>query len=177
MKLFNKFEIRALPKTKDTLPKILNNYSLFTNTANATVLACKSMIIDSVSTLPVNLFFRKNDGERIKAYNHSLFYLLKYKPNFEEPSSMFLSRLFNDLLESGNAYIYKQFDDNYNIIALYLLSAKYMTVTRDTFTNQKIFTYNGNKYNSDQILHIPGKYYDGTIGKEFNCKRCNIFSE
>lgn len=165
MKLFNKFEIRALPKTKDTLPKILNNYSLFTNTANATVLACKSMIIDSVSTLPVNLFFRKNDGERIKAYNHSLFYLLKYKPNFEEPSSMFLSRLFNDLLESGNAYIYKQFDDNYNIIALYLLSAKYMTVTRDTFTNQKIFTYNGNKYNSDQILHIPGKYYDGTIGK------------
>lgn len=129
---------------------------------NPTVIACVNLISRSISMLPLNLYVKSRNG-RAKAGWHPLFAVLRYAPNAEEPSAVFLEKVIRDMLMYGNAYIWKSYNDG-KIDALYTLSAKDVRVYRDSNTNEKLFDYNGKTYTSRQILHIPGAFYDGTKG-------------
>ena len=124
---------------------------------NPTVFACEKIISDSIASLPVDLMFKQNDGSRIKAYNHKLYHLMKHEPNPEEVPQVFYSRLVRHILR-GNAFILKTSGP-----AFYLLEPDEVKVKRDK-TGRKVFIFDGKEFTSDQILHIPGAGYDGTIG-------------
>ncbi|MFW6029441.1 MAG: phage portal protein [Halanaerobiales bacterium] len=162
MGIFNKK--RKEKRNIDNIKTISFSTPLMTTTKNTTVIACKNMIIDSISNLPIKLYFRKNNNERIVAYNHTLYSLFKRQPNTEEPISLFISRVVDSLIDNGNAYIYKQKDNQGRIVAIYFVDATKVVVTRNP-QNIKIFNIDGVRYTEEEILHIPGKYYDGLVGK------------
>jgi len=132
---------------------------------NTTVTSCKNMLIDTISNLPVQLYFRNNKDERIIPYGHPLYALFKRQPNAEEPIALFLSRIMDNLIEHGNAYIFKQKNEEGDIASLYVLDAAHVTVTRNAVTKEKIFNVSGTPYTLNDVLHIPGKYYDGLKGQ------------
>lgn len=129
---------------------------------NSTALACKSIIANSISTLPVSLLFKTNTDGFVKAYNHDLYRLVKYRPNNEEPPVMFYSRLALQMLD-GNAYIYKDIV-NGKVQALYILNNELMEVKRDSL-NRKVFIYNSNVLDNFKVIHIPNIFYNGFKGQ------------
>jgi HK97 family phage portal protein len=96
-------------------------------------------------------------------------YDLINNPNLDDSKFLFMYSSVRDYFCSGNVYWYK-FDINGGIVALYRINPNKVRVTRNSF-NQKIFQYNGNEYDSGNILHIPSRFgFDSLIGK-------SIFSE
>jgi HK97 family phage portal protein len=120
------------------------------------------LIARSMSLLPINLYNR-SPGGRQRADWHPLQSIVRNRPNAEEPSSVFIEKVVRDMLQYGNAFIWKSYSGG-TIDALYTLEAKAVQVYRDRATHQKRFSYGDRTYTSRQILHIPGAFYDGLIG-------------
>lgn len=125
-------------------------------TYNTTVIACKNMIINPISTLPVKLYYRENDGSKQDGYKHPLYNLIKYKPNPDESWGVFVSRMLDHLIEAGNAFVFKVYDLDI-IKELYLLNPKEVIIEYDT-NNRKVYKYRNQIYNWTEVVHIPGKY-------------------
>lgn len=165
MGLFSYFK-RSAPPTKQTYFYSTSgsglNLSERSLLENPTVISCVNIISRSISMLPLNLYVKSKTG-RQRAGWHKLFPVLRYSPNGEEPSSVFIEKILRDMLMHGNAFIWKS-HNGMSIDSLYTLSAKDVKVSRDPITNAKRFEYNDKIYTSKDILHIPGAFYDGTKG-------------
>lgn len=132
--------------------------SILTN--NSTNEACINLIAKTISILPLSLYFRKNDGTRIKAYTHNLYTLVKNEPNPDETPETFIYRIVSDLLK-GNAYIFKGAEnDIYYTLAVLNATGVEIKVAG----GQKYYKYEGKEYTGKDILHIPGQGYDGVRG-------------
>jgi HK97 family phage portal protein len=69
------------------------------------------------------------------------------------------------------------YDIDGEIVSLFRLNPNSVKVSRDQTTNQKLFSYNGNTYTSEKILHIPSRYgYNGLTGMSIFNECNNIFS-
>jgi HK97 family phage portal protein len=97
-------------------------------------------------------------------------------PNIDETKFQFFYNSAKDYF-NGNVYWYKYDNGDGDIIALFRLNPNEVVVTRDQITNQKIFTYNGNRYTADKITHIPSRYgYNGLTGKSIFTECGSIFA-
>ncbi len=74
---------------------------------NATFFRAINLISSSVGMLPLNLFERKNNGDREKARTHPVASLLRQKPNDYQTPLEFKAYMQGRALLWGNAYAYK----------------------------------------------------------------------
>lgn len=161
--MFNWFKKRAKP-----LPKVSAYYfdSLYAalNDSNPTVMYCENLIANSIASLPLEMYFRRNDGSSIIAFFHPKYYIITKRPNLNETYSVFYSALVRHLIRYGNAYIYKITDEEGNLSQLVLLDPTAVTIKLDGL--RKIYLVAGETYTDEDILHIPSGYgYDGVRGK------------
>ena len=164
MGLFSKKEVRTEERIENIYLPSMSVFSSFnTNQNNIIANQCRNIISNAIATLPINVFFERNDGSKIKAFEHPLYSILKYEPNLDEVPFVFYSTLLNNLLDYGNAYLYKDIKGD-KITALYNLVSKNMEVKRDNI-NRKIYIYNGKELPRENVLHIVGLEYDGLVGK------------
>lgn len=72
------------------------------------VWACMKILIESVATLPMQMFSFDKNGDRVQVKDHDLIRLLRNKPNRYQTAVEFKETLMLNLL-SGNAYIKKDY--------------------------------------------------------------------
>jgi HK97 family phage portal protein len=153
---------RKKRSTNSTYPFSVTNVNggLTLQTPDATSQACVDLICSTIGSLPLDLFNRAN---REKQSTHPLYKVFK-EPNADETRSIFFYNMVKDYI-NGNVYLYKYYDDQGDIAALFRLDPNAVTVTRDDF-NKKVFTYKNTTYDYTTILHIPSRWgYDGTKGQ------------
>ena len=139
------------------------------------VYACVRILAESVASLPLHVYRRGERGNRIKAEDMPLFFLLHDEPNPEMTSFIFRETLMTHLLLWGNAYAQVLRNGKGEVAALYPLLPGKMSVERDE-RGQLFYRYTRNdaepptmEGNSvilfpENVLHIPGLGFDGLVG-------------
>ena len=95
------------------------------------VYACVRVLAESVASLPLHLYRRGTAGNREKAEEHPLFFLLHDEPNPEMTSYVFRETLMTHLLLFGNAYAQILRNGKGEVLGLYPLMQNRMRVERD----------------------------------------------
>lgn len=136
----------------------------FTADRNPTVATCIDRIAKTFSTLTPTLYAYTKGGKKL-AVGNPVFHVLEH-PAYEETPALFWGTLLRFLLYKGNAYIFKSYSTNGELVDLSLVNPSDVTVSRDD-GNRKTYNIRGKIYTDREILHIPypGTGYNGTLGK------------
>lgn len=149
-------------KSAKTAPMAIQNYRSMTSSFIEKD-AVSFSAIDKIGTAFASLSFGIYDKRTKKKTNHPLYEVLK-EPNADETHSLFFYELIQDYF-GGNVYLYKYTDNDGQVISLFRLNPRQVTVTRNGY-NQKLYTYGKETYTSEKVLHIPSRFsYDGLTGK------------
>jgi len=132
------------------------------------VYACITLISDSVSTMPVDLFYKTEDGRREVSRRPTWL----EQPNGEQSWQEFVDRVMHCLLTWGNAYIAITGRDNRGFPSeMWTLHPQDVQVSRDRGRKRYLWTPQGevfNQYNlrypDGDVLHIMGHSADGVVG-------------
>ncbi len=152
--------------------KVVNERTAMQMTA---VYACVRILAESIAALPLHVFRQGPNGNRVKAEEFPLFYLLHDEPNPEMTSFIFRETLMTHLLLWGNGYAQVLRNGKGVVVALYPLLPNKMSVERDekgqlfyryTRNDQEPPTMSGNSVilMPEDVLHIPGLGFDGLVG-------------
>lgn len=152
---------QGLFRSKRATPSPLNPATVFSSPyfnsiaiqKNTTVQACVNAIANPISILPLNLYFKNpKDGSRQKAGWHPLHVLLRRRPNGSESPTQFVSKMVRQIMQHGNAYIFKNFSGE-TLVSLHLLNPEAVRIDRRGPV--PVYVYNSVAYTPDQVLHIP----------------------
>lgn len=132
----------------------------------STVWACVCLISETISTLPLKVYQKNEDGSRTIARAHSLYNLLCVSPNAEYTPSRFLLMMAASVCLHGNSYTEKVFIKN-RLVALEPLLPQCMSVKR--LQNGKLEykeTKNGVERTipENRMIHVRGFGIDGVMG-------------
>lgn len=139
------------------------------------VYSCVRILSESVASLPLFVYERKENGSKEKAVDHPLYFLLHDEPNKDMSSFIFRETLMTHLLLWGNAYAQVIRNGKGDVIGLYPLMPDRMKVDRDEkgqiFYEYRVNDKNNNfskdgkvRLSKDDVLHIQGLGFDGLIG-------------
>ena len=157
---------------QSTAGKTVNERTAMQMTA---VYACVRILAESIASLPLHLYEKGENGDRIKAEDHPLYFLLHDEPNPEMTSFIFREVMVTHLLLWGNCYAQILRNGRGEVIGLYPLMPNKMSVERDEH-GQLFYRYqriNGEPPTiestdvillPEDVLHIPGLGYDGLVG-------------
>ena len=117
------------------------------------VWAAMRLLSESISTLPVGVFRRENNGDNIEVVS-DLSFLVKYQPNSYQNKITFYEKVIMDMLSDGNSYV--QIVRNRNGRVLELLPLNYGDVETYTLDNKLYYTdeKSGQTHDSENILHF-----------------------
>ncbi len=117
------------------------------------VWAAMRLLSESVSTLPVGVFRKENNGDRVEV-DSDLSFLVKYQPNSYQNKITFYEKIMMDMLSDGNSYV--QIVRNRNGRVLELLPLNYGDVETYTLDNKLYYSdeKSGETHNSENILHF-----------------------
>ena len=117
------------------------------------VWAAMRLLSESVSTLPVGVFRKENNGDRVEV-DSDLSFLVKYQPNSYQNKITFYEKIMMDMLSDGNSYV--QIVRNRNGRVLELLPLNYGDVETYTLENKLYYSdeKSGETHDSENILHF-----------------------
>ena len=123
------------------------------------VFASASLIADSISTMPFNVF-RQENNQRIKIYN-KLSFVVKNSPSQKMTSASFFEGLILNILFAGNGYAEIKRNNNGEILSFHLLDSNKVEVLEDEFF--LYYKYNNRIIHQDNMIHVPGKLSENGI--------------
>ncbi len=132
----------------------------------STVWACVRLLSQTVSTLPINVWYTKRDGSRELANDHPLANLLRVTPNADMTAQSLWEALTAALSLRGNSYAEKHYLGS-TLVALDFLKPDAVTVTRLTNGDLEFrYTENGRQrvIPEDRMWHTLGFTLDGRLG-------------
>lgn len=128
------------------------------------VAACVSLRSETIGSLPCQVFRRTETGREVDR-DHPLYRLLHDAPNEDLSAFEFWQKCEQDLCIDGNFYARIEMDTRRDVTGLYPLDPACMDVRLDDQTGLVVYLYRENgkttPYFRDQLLHIPGRGYDG----------------
>lgn len=130
------------------------------------VWACVRLLSESVSTLPLKVYERQQDGSRKPATNHPAYQVLCRRPNSEMTPSRFMLMLVASICLRGNAFVEKKMIGN-KLVSLVPLLPQNMVVKRlDSGSLEYTYTEAATKrvIPVKNIMHIRGFGLDGICG-------------
>lgn len=140
---------------------------------STTYYSCMQIRCNAIAKLPLKLMQKTDKGSE-KATEHSLYRLLKNRPNPFTNAHDFLWATEFQRLEFGNAFWVMDTDVRGNIIALYLLDSSRVTIMVDNTgilnnKNSVYYIYTDEKqgaliYTSDNIVHFKNFSMNGLKG-------------
>ncbi|MBD1601179.1 phage portal protein [Pseudomonas typographi] len=130
------------------------------------VWACVRLVSETISTLPLKLYERVDDGSRAPATGHPLYQVLSVSPNAEMTPARFMLMLVASIVLRGNAFVEKK-RVGARIVALVPLLPQCMVVKR--LDNGRLeYTYSENGAQrviaEKDLMHIRGFGLDGVCG-------------
>ena len=117
------------------------------------VWAAMRLLSESISTLPVGVFRKENNGDNVEVES-DLSFLVKYQPNSYQNKITFYEKIIMDMLSDGNSYV--QIVRNRNGRVLELLPLNYGDVETYTLANKLYYSdeNSGETHDSENILHF-----------------------
>lgn len=159
MSLLRRIERRSLPPSIDPYgvtarPSIPNYAGEFVNETTAlsisAVLACVTLIADSVASMPLRTF----DGYSSKPTEIDTPEWLR-RPNERQTQFAWMSELVSSMALHGNAFISVTRDRRGEVLSLSNLHPLAVMVVRNPNNGELHFQSNGVDYTSNDIIHIP----------------------
>lgn len=128
-------------------------------------------ISEQIGSLPLNIIRHQPDGGRQVDKQHRLARLLNRSPNPEMPRPVFFETLMSHCLLYGNAYCEIVSTVGGRPTELWPIHPTRCQVLRNTATRERVYQIteaDGTQINlySEDILHVPGLCYDGTVGSQ-----------
>lgn len=125
------------------------------------VFACVRLIAETISTLPLIVYRRKNGGGREVAADTALYGLLHDQPNADQTATEFWEMIVIRLALRGNAYVFKTYNAAGNLVALTPLSPSRMGTPYRAGSGAVIYPYNHPtrgpvNYTDAEVWHIRG---------------------
>ena len=163
---------QRFPFGQSSAGKVVNERTAMQTTA---VYSAVRILAESIASLPLHVYEKGEDGNRVRAEDLNLFYLLHDKPNPEMTSFIFRETLMTHILLWGNAFAQILRNGRGEVVGLYPLLPNKMSVERDE-TGQLYYRYlrydnepptmDGNTVilMPSDVLHIPGLGFDGLVG-------------
>jgi len=135
----------------------------------STVFSCVRLVSETVSTLPLKVYEKKEDGSRVLAKQHPLYDLLSRSPNYEMTPARFMQMIVASLMLWGNAYVeIKRNITGKRIISLEPLLPQHVKVTRNKNNNILEYSYIEGTSKRDishkDVMHIRAFGVDGVMG-------------
>lgn len=145
------------------------------------VYCCVRILSEAIAGLPLQFYKYTADGNKVKATDHPLYFLLHDEPNPEMTSFVFRETLMTHLLLWGNAYAQIIRNGKGEVIGLYPLMPDRMKVDRDEhgwlYYEYTVYSDDENagrtgtsksfkvvRLEPHDVLHIPGLGFDGIVG-------------
>ena len=130
------------------------------------VWACVRLLSESVSTLPLKIYERQQDGSRKPATQHPAYQVLCRRPNVEMTPSRFMLMLVASICLRGNGFVEKKMIGS-KLVSLVPLLPQNMVVKRlDNGSLQYTYTESDSQrvIPAKNIMHIRGFGLDGVCG-------------
>lgn len=131
------------------------------------VWACVRIISESIASLPLNVYERRNDGGKDLANRHPLFMLLHALPNNEQTSFELIESTLSSILLRGTAYNQVMRSRRGQVGEIRILFTKYMRPDRSA-DGTLIFDYQepGNErvFTANDIWRVSSLGHDGVTG-------------
>lgn len=132
----------------------------------STTWSCVRLLSESISTLPLKVYQRREDGSRILALKHPAYQVLCRRPNIEMTPSRFMLMVVASICLRGNAFVEKKMI-GHKLVALDPLLPQNMVVKRlDNGRLEYTYTEDKNKrvIPVERMMHIRGFGLDGVCG-------------
>lgn len=135
------------------------------NEDNNVVVFCSQLISNLVSSLPLALYKVDKNNNYQRADDHYLYQIISKIPNIYETPSIFYSTIINDMIKTGNAFIYIARDQKTNkVTQLIRINPEQVNINQEGFYREYIVA--GERYTTNNIIHIPSSLgYNGIVGK------------
>lgn len=134
----------------------------------STVHAAVSLIAGTVASLPLHLYQRGNNGDRVRATLHPLYRLLHDAPNDAQTALEFREQLTAHCLLWGNAYAEIQRDAAGVVTALVPIHPRDVTIVKLPSGRLRYDVSEGGELRrllADEVLHLRDRSDDGLVGK------------
>lgn len=131
------------------------------------VWACVRLLSETISTLPLKIYEKKEDGSRVEATHKDIFQVLCVEPNRVQTPSKLMEFLVASMSLTGNSYYEKKMIGD-RLISLLPIHPQCITDTEqlDNGKYQYIINQNGEQriLSEDSIWHVRGFGLDGFLG-------------
>lgn len=135
------------------------------------VYACIKVLSESMASLPLVLYKEDEQGNRTKAKDHSLYYLLNTQPNNEVTTMQWRETMIANICLNGNHFTQIIRNGAGQIVQLWGLDTSRITAKRLESTGEIVFLYNYSgkedkqyAFKFNEILNIAGLSFDGICG-------------
>lgn len=132
----------------------------------STVFACVNAVSRSMSSVPLQLYRRKDGGGRELAIDHPLFYLTHDAPNEETTSASFRRAMQANATLRNSAYAEIVRDGMMRVVEINPIENKDIYPFRDEVTKELSYMLDGKRVTKEKILHIKGLTFDGASGAD-----------
>jgi len=121
------------------------------------------LLSESVSSLPITVYRKENNGDKVEDINHRIYNLIKFKPNNFQNKITFFEYIMYSILTDGNAYVQIIRDNSANPVQLLPMNPDYVNIfIKD---NELFYQKDGGPaLDSSDVLHIKLITDDGIEG-------------
>lgn len=129
----------------------------------AAVNACVRVLSEDIASLPIHVYQRGKEGGKERLRSHPLYELVHDRPNPEMTAFTLKECLMVNVLLTGNAYAFIEYNQAGQVIGLWplLSDAVYPYRSESGAIRYKAGQADLSTY---EVLHIPGMSYDGLLG-------------
>ena len=121
------------------------------------------LLAESVSAMPISVYTKQVNGDKLEDVKNPIYNLLKFKPNFYQDKVTFLEYIMLSILTEGNSYIRIIRDNSGTPTQLIPLNPTDVTVVVNN--NELFYQMNGSSVlDSSDVLHIKTLTDDGITG-------------
>lgn len=136
----------------------------------STVFSCVQSIAETVATLPLILYRREGNGDRVRASDHPLYRVLHDAPNERQTALEFREQLTAHVLLWGNGYAEIKSDAAGNVTSLEPIHPQNVTVLqlpsgRIRYDVADPTTGKVRPLLADEVLHLKDRTDNGIVGK------------
>ncbi len=128
------------------------------------VWGCTKVLSESIASLPLNIYERMADGDRLLADTHRLYFLLHNQPSKLYTSYTFIEYLVKSICLNGNGYAVINRDRNANIVSFTCINPTDVKILQEYGS----LYYNIKGYDelipAEDIIHVKNLTNDGILG-------------
>ena len=128
------------------------------------VWGCTKVLSESIASLPLHIYERMADGDRLLADTHRLYFLLHNQPSKLYTSYTFIEYLVKSICLNGNGYAVINRDRNANIVSFTCINPTDVKILQEYGS----LYYNIKGYDelipAEDIVHVKNLTNDGILG-------------